>query len=196
MASAIDICNLALAHLGETPNLSSIDPPEGSAHAESCARFYPVARDVALEDINWPFAMKRAVLALQVDAVTIDSWQFAYALPADCLKAVAVLPPGVIDEEQDCEDFLIEGRTLYTNAPEATLRYTQKLTDTTRFPPKFVEAVSWQLANYLAGAVCDDKSVKQWAYQMYKQVLGESAQSSANQSKTKDHHVPNWIRNR
>lgn len=196
MASPIDICNLALAHLGETPNLSSIDPPEGSAHAESCARFYPIARDVALEDINWPFAMKRTVLAMYPDAPEIDTWQFAYALPADCLKAVAVLQPGTMDEEQNCDDFIIEGRILYTNAPEATLRYTQKLTDTSRFSGKFVDALSWLLASYLAGPVCDDKTVKQWCYQMYKQTLGESAQSSANQSKTRDHYVPTWISSR
>lgn len=196
MASAIDICNLALAHLGEDPTVSSINPPEGSAHSESCARFYPIARDVALEEINWPFAMKRAVLAQQLDAPTIESWLFAYALPADCAKAVAVLQPGVIDEEQNCDDFVIEGSYLYTNAPDATLRYTQRLTDTTKFPPKLVEAISWLLGSYLAGAICDDKNVKTWCYENYRQRIGDSAQSQANQSKTGDHYIPTWIRNR
>ena len=45
MASAVDICNLALSHLGDTATVASLDPPEGSAQAEHCARFYPVARD-------------------------------------------------------------------------------------------------------------------------------------------------------
>ena len=30
MASEIDICNLALSHLGDTATIASLDPPEGS----------------------------------------------------------------------------------------------------------------------------------------------------------------------
>ena len=36
MASAIDICNLSLSHLGESPDIASIDPPEGSSYAKHC----------------------------------------------------------------------------------------------------------------------------------------------------------------
>ena len=49
MPSAVTICNLALAHLGDSATVSSIDPPEGSAPAEHCARFYPVALGLLLE---------------------------------------------------------------------------------------------------------------------------------------------------
>lgn len=196
MASPIDICNLALAHLGETPNLSSIDPPEGSAHAEACARFYPIARDVAVEAINWPFAMARVVLAELTPAEPVTSWLFAYALPADYVKAVGVVQPGVLDEEQDSSQFVIEGRVIYTNAETATLRYVQKQTDTTKWPAEFVVAVSWLLASYLAGAICEDKSVKNWAYEMWREEIGRSAQSNANASQTVMHHTPHWIRDR
>ena len=70
MSSVIDICNLALSHLGDTATVASIDPPEGSAQAEHCSRFYPVARDAMLELFNWKFATRRATLAL----LTADSW--------------------------------------------------------------------------------------------------------------------------
>lgn len=49
MASEVDICNLALARLGDNATVASIDPPEGSAQAEHCARFYAIARDSLLE---------------------------------------------------------------------------------------------------------------------------------------------------
>lgn len=194
MASAIDIINLALAHLGEDPTVSSIDPPEGSAHAEKAKRFYPIARDVALEMRNWSFAMKRVVLAeLTNDS---DAWAYKYALPADCLRAVGVLPPGVMNEDKDSEDYVIEGQYLYTNAPEATLRYLFKLTDTTKFTPMFVNAVSWLLASYLAGAICEDKAVKTWCYEMFERELSLSAQSVANASQTTNTHTPHWISGR
>ena len=48
MPSEVDICNLALGHLGDSATVATIDPPEGSAQAEHCARFYPIARDARL----------------------------------------------------------------------------------------------------------------------------------------------------
>lgn len=194
MASAIDIVNLALAHLGENPTVSSISPPEGSAHAEKCARFYPIARDIALEMRNWPFALKRVVLA----SVTSDSdaWTFKYAKPSDCLRPVSVLPPGTIDENMDTADFMVEGDYIYTNVEEASLRYLFKLTDTTKFTPLFVTSVSWLLASYLAGAICEDKQVKNWCYQMFQTEIALGAQSAANASQTTDTYKASWMRNR
>ena len=43
MATEVDICNLALAHLGDDATIATIKPPEGSAQAEKAARFYPIA---------------------------------------------------------------------------------------------------------------------------------------------------------
>lgn len=66
MPSAVTICNLALAHLGDSATVSSIDPPEGSAQAEHCARFYPVALGLLLEAHPWNFATKRSRLRAAV----------------------------------------------------------------------------------------------------------------------------------
>ncbi|CAB3624686.1 hypothetical protein [Achromobacter pestifer] len=96
MASVVDICNLALAHLGDEATVSSIDPPEGSAQAEHCARFYPMARDTVLEAHDWNFATTRGVLALVGSAW--PSWAFCYELPATCVRAISVLPPGALDD--------------------------------------------------------------------------------------------------
>lgn len=195
MASTIDICNMALAHLGEIPNVSSIDPPEGSSHAEKCARFYPVARDVTLEMRNWPFAMKRVQLALQENDLP-GPWLFKYQLPSDCLRAVSVLPAGAWDEAKQGENFTTEGNALYTNAHQATLRYLHPVTDTTKFLPSFAVSVSWLLASYLAGAITRDTKVKQWCYEMFREELAISAQSAANASQTTMDHTPGWISDR
>ncbi|NBQ76422.1 MAG: hypothetical protein EBU14_13895, partial [Acetobacteraceae bacterium] len=62
MASEVDICNLALANLGDTATVASINPPEGSAQSEHCSRFYPIARDTLLEMHNWNFSTRRILL--------------------------------------------------------------------------------------------------------------------------------------
>ncbi len=96
MASVVDICNLALAHLGDEATVSSIDPPEGSAQAEHCARFYPIARDTVLEAHDWNFASTRGVLALVGSAW--PSWAYCYELPTGCVRAISVLPPGALND--------------------------------------------------------------------------------------------------
>lgn len=100
--SEVTICNLALSHLGDTANVQSIAPPDGSVQAQLCARFYPVARNSLLEMANWGFATRRVKLA-EVKNPTLDSngngpWKYAYALPSDVLNALAVVPAGSPDD--------------------------------------------------------------------------------------------------
>ena len=198
MASEVDICNIALAHIGELPNVSSINPPEGSAHAEKCKTFYPMARDVALEHRNWSFALRRVTLA----ALTNDSqqWRYKYALPSDCLRPIELSQADIDDSLspylEGLTDYVVEGRAIYTNVPLATLRYLRRTTDTNLFPPTFVNAVSWLLASYLAGAITRDVKIKQWAYEVFLQELGTSAQSVANGNQTTHAHTASWISKR
>ena len=63
MASAVEICNLALSFLGDTGSIASIDPPESPAQAKMCAIYYPIAKSAMLEMHDWSFATKRQLLA-------------------------------------------------------------------------------------------------------------------------------------
>jgi len=96
MSSVVDICNLSLSHVGDSATVSSIDPPEGSAQAEHCARFYPIARDSMLEMAYWNFTARRVTLA----QVTMDwpEWKYAYALPGDVLNIMGVLSHDAEDD--------------------------------------------------------------------------------------------------
>ena len=58
MATEVDICNMALSFLGDRATVTSINPPEGSAQAEHCARFYPMALNEMLAQARWSFATK------------------------------------------------------------------------------------------------------------------------------------------
>src|SRR5690606_36381904 len=95
MASEVEICKVALGHLGDTATVASLDPPEGSAQAEHCARFYPIARDALLSMHTWGFATRRIALAQLGEAPV--GWHYAYALPTDALDILAVMGPGEAD---------------------------------------------------------------------------------------------------
>ena len=155
MASAVDICNLALAYLGDDATVSSISPPEGSAQADHCSRFYPIARDSMLEQHAWGFAIKRTALALLDTTETPAQWLYTYAFPSGCLRPLAVLMAASTDdtdEQQYVVESLADGtRVIHSNTEDATLKYIAAVTDTTKFSPLFVAAAARLLASYLAG---------------------------------------------
>lgn len=201
MASEIDICNLALAHLGDTATIASISPPEGSAQAEHCARFYPVARDTLLESHNWKFATRRATLAL-LDADAFN-WTYAYAEPAGALRVVSILP-GTAMSTDEGEQFETmgddEGNALVlTDLEDATALYTVRVTDTTKFSPLFVDALSRLLAAYLAGPVIKGdlgKAEAKAQMQHFRLALNLAITSDANQRKVTPEHSVGWIAGR
>lgn len=179
MSSVVDICNQALANLGDSATVASIEPPEGSAQAEHCARFYPMALATLLDAHNWSFATRRSTLA-QV-ANQSSTWQYAYAMPSGALTVLAILDPAATDDysaslgtttiysdalggtipsqgvytpQQFVTETDAEGNDIIlTNQADAVARYTLQVTDSAKFPPLFVEALSWLLTVRLAGPV-------------------------------------------
>jgi len=176
MATEVDICNLALAHLGDDATIASLSPPEGSAQAEKAARFYPIARNTLLEMHTWNFAAKRGNLALTTNS--LDQWDYAYVAPADMMSPVAVISPTaqndyatrmsagdtpggitsnyaptIVAGQYTPQQFAIEGDLIYTNQENAMLRYQAFITDPSLFSPLFVITLSWHLASMLAGPV-------------------------------------------
>ncbi|MDO5531063.1 hypothetical protein [Sutterella sp.] len=156
MASDVDICNLALARLGDEANVTSISPADGGMQAEHCARFYPLALSQILGAYPWRFAIKRQTLA-RLAAEPVGGG-YAFPLPSDC---VTVLEAHV-DDEGLTEHFM---RTLWTIEQQDSraclvwkhdtcwIRYTSAKTPASLFPSDFVDALAWLLASHLAGPV-------------------------------------------
>lgn len=169
----VDICNRALARLGEIPNLSSINPPEGSVYADQCAAFYPMVLGTLLERHQWTFATKVERLALLAEKH--DRWGYAYAKPSDCVRVLSVrsqLGVGVnedrfqrrytrgrigVDPAIDSEYYELcrigNDVAICTDVEEAFLVYTTNKVDLGKFSPTFIEALTLFLAVDLAGAI-------------------------------------------
>ena len=218
MASDVEICNLALSHLGDTANVTSIDPPEGSAQAEHCSRFYPIARGMLLEAHDWSWATRRASLTPLV--ATIAPWAYAYGKPNLMIKAIAVLDPEASDDytipaafetEQAYaplayapQPFAIEtlptgDEVILTNQANAVLRYIVSVTDTAKFPPLAVMALSWLVASMLAGPIIKGEKGAAEAKRclaVYKEVLGMAVNADSNQPLASVRHIVPWINRR
>lgn len=204
MASEVDICNVALSHLGDSATVASLDPPEGSAQAEHCARFYPMARDALLSLHTWSFATRRTVLAQL--AIAAPGWAYAYTLPTDALDIFAIVAPGDVDPGSSCmpvrqHPYVREAnangnQVIYCNVEDAIARYSMRVEDTTRFSPLFVSALTWQLASMLAGPIIKGDAGMAEAkrcLQMVQVFLAQARVADANQHHTPSQHVPNWV---
>lgn len=226
MASVVDICNLALGHLGDSATVASIDPPEGSAQAEHCARFYPIARDSLLEMAYWNFAMRRVSLANVTN--NWPEWKYAYAVPGDVLNVVAIHPSDAHDDyatsfvptdtpfwSHNYSPVVAAGRyvpqpftiemdefgtpILYTNTENAIMRYSAYVTDPTQFSPLFTITLSWHLASMLAGPVIKGDAGAAEAKRCAQMMAAYQAQaeiSDANQRNIKVEHIVPWTSGR
>ena len=193
MASEVDICNLALSHLGDEATVASISPPEGSAQSAHCARFYPMARDTVLESHDWSFATKRITLAETGTAP--GNWLYSYSLPADCLRPIAVLAPGASNDNS--EDYIREGDYIYCNTATATLRYVAFITDTTKFTPALVNAISFLLALYLNGPITKgEKVLEQKCQGMFGAWLAMAKNADSNAQQVTSDYKASWMVNR
>jgi len=220
---AVDICNLALSHIGDVAKVTSIEPPDGSAQAALCARYYPVARDMLLELRQWGFAARRKALT-KVTTPVLDEWDFVYAVPADALNIVAVHAPGVSDDYVQPsrvtfdnqtllsplftsyvpQTFAVEqdqagNKVLYTDQDTAVLRYVARVVDVTQYPPLFVMAMSWQLAALLAGPIikgAEGAAEAKRAISMMMFYLGKAESSDGNRRLNNPQQVVPWMAGR
>lgn len=170
MSSDTTICNLALSLVGSDATITSIDPPDSSVEAGHCARFFTVAKLELLDSHPFTFAKKRVVLAEVTN--NSDVWSYAYQVPSDCINPTRILtqydvlslatPPAInsvfctADElallnERAGAEFEIEGTTIYTHEPEATLVYV--CNPVGRSSPTFEMALAHLLGAYLCGPI-------------------------------------------
>lgn len=224
MSSEVDICNIALARIGDTATVASLYPPEGSAQAEHCARFYPIARDAILEMHAWSFATRRATLPLL--NVTMPPWKYVYQMPGDVINVLAVIPTDVNNDYATLaaypsqygfnpeiipaagsyvpQDYHIETlangtQVICTNQENAVLRYTFQVSDTGKFSPLFTNALTWLLASMLAGPIIKgDQGAAEGkrCYQMFQAHFVEATQSDAVQRQIKPQHIVTWMAGR
>lgn len=215
-SSDIAIANLALGHIGQRPNVASLDPPEGSAHAELAAQFFPFARDALLEAHPWNWATRRVAGAPL--ATTIDAWDYAYAKPADAVKILAVLPQDATDDYVEMIDpgvfalpqyaarsvpvpFVVERLetgedAVLTDQVDAVIRYTARVTDPGRYSSLFTMALSWQLASMLAGPILKGEagaSESKRCVQMVDYYLQSAKDSDTRQRRVRPAHQVPWM---
>lgn len=195
------IANAALGHVGNGSQIAVMT--EKSNEARACLLYYEEARDKVLGEFPWPFATRIATLALVETSPTSD-WGYSYRYPSEALT-VRILPSGFDRVAArgspwgiPCNDWPFgyptipipfrivsdaTGKLIYTDQADATVEYTVRETDPTKFDASFTEALEYLLASKIAPMVTggDPFKLGPAAYQKYQVALSDARSRAANE---------------
>jgi len=135
MASEVDIANIALRRCsaGSVESLS-----EESEEAAIVSDLWDALLDEVMQSGTWTFATTTEELAQEATAAS-EEFDYSYALPSDCLQLLTA-----IDALSD--EYEINGDSIVTDLDTFKIKYVQRVTDTSRFSSKFVDAFAYRLA--------------------------------------------------
>lgn len=175
--TALEICNLALAKLGESP-LSAIDPNGSPASRQCYLHYHPTRREVLCAH-RWSFAQKLSVLDSPEQEDGSEEHQLYHSLPSDCLRVLSV----------NQNSWTMRGRAIYCKAGQIKLLYIYDCEDTELFEPLFIEALAARLAYKMCLSLTSSSTARTNLLEEYKRVcLPEAAHFNAVQSHSNDTH--------
>lgn len=212
--SQVQICNMALAHVGATP-IEAMN--ERTKEASQCRLWYDNCRQQALGAYNWGFARKRRTLACHGDDPP-DSWAYRYQYPVDCIKArwitnpfesTGLGAPFVIGSDiatfwpnaSDAIPFVVEWapngtKSILTNEQCPELIYTFDQTEPGFFSHHFVDSLSWLMASRMAFTITGKMILEERAMKMYDYLIRNAAALDGNEGVDKPPREAEWIRGR
>jgi hypothetical protein len=164
----IQICNLALARLGDS-RITALN--DATAQAQYCSLFYAQTVEELQAEFDWQFCRKQ--VNLTSGAAPLTGYSTQYALPADFIRAIRL---GNIDASENFGTWEILGTNLHTNLTGTpSLDYIALVTTTTLFPAIFIEALSMKLAAVLAMPLTGSKDLFKQCVELYAGTIGKPA---------------------
>lgn len=178
--STVDICNMALANIGQNP-IQSLEGP--SLAQRTCKLRFDEARLEALRGALWNFASLWRV-GVRLDVTPKPPWRFAFQYPPDALKVFEIqrergemklIPFEVTDRVDQA------GKLIHCDRETPTFVYTRDRDDPTTFDWEFIVALSWLLSSKIAMPVTKSLKLQQEAFKMWLVYASQAKASSANE---------------
>jgi len=160
--SDVQIAKLALSHIGDRYDITSLD--EATPEAEQVNLIYTDVRDALLREHPWNFA-RRFYTPAALSGTAPAGWGFMYAYPPTALKVLKLVHP--LDprgEKLEPLKFAVarnndDIKVLMSNEQEPEFEYVKQITLATEFDAMFDMAFSWRLAEHLAMPLTGDGQI-------------------------------------
>lgn len=182
--SNLDICNLAVGHLGNTFSISNIDNPITQPE-KVLSRWYDVSRKSFLRELGFNFSLARKVVA-KLDEVPEFGYLYGYEYPSDCLKVLGI---GSVDEKEN--NFSIESLesgalsilTYEDYQDGLKLRYIKDVPSISLWSDDAKILFSYYLAQKVALQLTQDAQKAKYAFEMWEQVKMSASAISAQENR-------------
>lgn len=176
-SSKVQICNLAISWLAGNPITSLETDP--SLEARLCNTNYDESRKSVLEEREWTFAVGRDTLTL-LDEKPEFGFLYTLMLPADCLRTITVRDPGRATLNQArVLPHRVEKRRIYADLPSVHLRYMVDVTDVTKFPALFTQALAAHIAKNIVMPLTSSKDMFENMNTVYENNLHKAISSDS-----------------
>lgn len=181
--SKVQICNMALSHIGGG-RISSLD--ENSEKARQLNLNYDNCLETVLRAFPWNFARKIEILALTDDST--PGWRHVYQYPPNCANLLRIFHERYARKNDDC--FKVEfsvftngtEKFIATDLEEAYAEITMRITNPTLYDPAFVKAFSYLLAAEICNAISGNAQKAEEMMQKYSYAVNEAKYAGANES--------------
>ena len=189
MASDVRIANRALSKLGDKTIVSLTEDTNPARAINEC---YVIVRQNEIRRHPWHFAKRRAQLAASAEAPAFD-FQYAYPLPADCLRVLMPHPDSASVQYDGRVDWKVEGRSILSNqAGPLKVAYLADVTDPEQFDAAFVDTFAARLAVEVALRLTGSAEKKQRATEEYRMSLLEARRVNAFEQFSIDRPMGDW----
>ena len=191
MASATDICNLALGQLG-ADRITNFENPE-TPNEQLCNLYYPIMRSALLEERDWTFITKRAKLTI-VDSLPPE-WGYAYAftLPSDVARVIDVRD-NAKDNAPSTFEWRMEGGKIICDAKIIYVRYIISDVSEDKFSPMFTVALAARLAAEMCMQVTENNGLFSTLWNVFSNKIQEAKVSDQMQGKSQLKRSTNLLR--
>lgn len=200
MTSKVQVAKLALSHIGDRYDITSLD--ESSTEAEQFNLVFEDLRRALLREHPWKFAKKYSKPS-SLSGTPPAEWDYMFTYPTDGLKVRRLvnpldpvgdkLPPIPFDIGLNSSDV----KCVFTNEEAPELEYTKDIDDPVDFDSNFITALSWRLAEHVVMPITGETRLAQLVAQRATYWVNVAKMQDANEGiereQTRD---PDWIRNR
>lgn len=184
MPSVVELCNIALSHVGSRSKIAAMD--EGSPEALACGTHFAQVRDATLGGFDWNFA--RLTAALADLGSPPQRWACRYAVPSDCLRIrrlndvpVLSLPETFYEMAGDKDETGAFISVILTNEAPLSAIYTARVDDPGRWDADFSAAFCYGLAARICYEITGKSERADTLFKMWQGILRDAKADSANE---------------
>lgn len=185
MSSKVEICNNALALLGDDINIVSLS--DASKAGKYCNLLWQSSLDHVLRSYAWRFSIKRWSLPKTTEKPTYGEGN-VFVYPPDMLRLLKTEDPNTI--------YSVEGDRIISDVDTFNCIGVRRVSDTAKFDPSFTNALTLYLASRLCQPITGDTSLQKLLLEEYNVIIEQAKTSSSFESAGRRYTVHGFLDSR